>query len=178
MKKLFLPLIAILVCISVMQVWGQNLATIKKKPAMRAQAPEDIVKTLTNNAGFVSLTKAIKVADFIGALSQAGPFTIFAPTDEAFSQITAFPEWLQPDNKEKLASILKYHVVQGKLMASELRDGQTIPTLNGEELTVSVLNGKVLINGAEITQPNMMAANGVIHVVNRVVFPGANLGNK
>ncbi len=178
MRKTVLQILCVLVCMSSLNVFGQTLASARKKAPVAMQAPKDLVQTLQTNATLTALVKAIKASDFTGALSQAGPFTVFAPTDDAFAQIAAMPELMQPANKEKLASVLKYHVVQGKLMASELRDGQTLATLNGEELTVSVINGKVLINGAEVTQPNVVAANGVIHVVNHVMLPGANLGNK
>ena len=170
--------LALLACLTNLNAVGQSVAAAHKKVATPAQAPKDIVHTLGVNAQFASLIKAIKAADFTNALSQAGPFTVFAPTDEAFSQITFMNDLMEPTNKEKLASVLKYHVVQGKLMASELRDGQTLVSLTGEELAVSVMNGKVMINGTEITQPNLVAANGVIHVINHVMLPGANLGNK
>ncbi len=165
-------------CVVLASVSAQNLTASRKRMSASMQAPKDLVQTLEANTSLASLLKAVKAADFTGALSQAGPFTVFAPTDNAFAQITAMTELMQPANKEKLASILKYHVVQGKLMASELRDGQTIATLTGEELAVSVMNGKLMVNGAEVTQSNVMAANGVVHVINRVLLPGANLGNK
>jgi len=157
-------------------VAAQNSLTARK--TNKATLNRDIITTVSSTGGFTTLTKAFKTTDLTGALSQAGPFTVFAPTDAAFAAVASLPELLKSGNKEQLASILRFHVVQGKLMASELRDGQTIATLTGEELSVTVINGKVTVNGTEITQPNVMASNGVIHVINQVMLPGAYMGNK
>jgi len=153
-------------------------AKAHKKPVRLNQAPKDIVQTIASNTALTTLAAALKAADLTGALSQAGPFTVFAPTDDAFKAIAGLTEILQTANKERLANVLKAHVVSGKLTASDLRDGQTLTTLDGEELVVSVSGNKVMVNGAEVTQPDTMAANGVVHTISQVILPGANMGNK
>ena len=148
------------------------------KPSLYAQPPRDIVETVALSGQFAALTKAIKAAEMTNALSQAGPFTVFAPTDDAFQKVAAMPDLLEPTGREQLSIMLKYHIVQGKVLAAELREGQKLLTLNGESLTVTVSNGHVLVEGAELVQPNVMAANGVVHVVNRVLLPVSAVGNK
>ncbi len=158
---------------------GQSFSPQKMERLVgRTQQAKDIVQTIADDPDFTTLTTAIKAANLSGALSQAGPFTVFAPTNEAFTKVTELPELLKAENMEKLVALLKYHVVPNKVMAEDLRDGQTITTLTGEELLVSMVNGKVLINGSEISQSNRTASNGVIHVTSTVLQPGANMGNK
>ncbi|MCU0353601.1 MAG: fasciclin domain-containing protein [Cytophagales bacterium] len=104
----------------------------RAKSSLYAQPPRDIVETVALSGQFASLTKAIKAAEMTNALSQAGPFTVFAPTDDAFQKVAAMPDLLEPTGREQLSTMLKYHIVQGKVLAAELRDGQKLLTLNGE----------------------------------------------
>lgn len=143
-----------------------------------AQAPRDLVQTVKANPDFATLMTALRAADLNGALSTAGPFTIFAPTNEAFKGLTGLEDMLKSENKERLASLLKAHIVAGAITANDLRDGQTLTTLDGEPLVVSVMNNKIRINGAEIAQPDILATNGVLHAIKDVILPGANMGNK
>ena len=106
-------------------------------------------------------------------LSGTGPFTIFAPTNAAFDALPAgtVEDLLKPENKEKLTAVLTYHVVAGNVMSSQLADGQKVATLNGQELTVSIKDGVVTINGTKVIAADLAGSNGVIHVVEGVLLP-------
>merc|ERR1711957_403485 len=102
-----------------------------------------------------------------------GPFTVFAPTDDAFAALPdelSVTKLLLPENKDKLINILKYHVVSGKFLSSDLTDGETVPTLDGNK-NVTVSLDPTRINNATVTTPNLMASNGVVHVINKVLIP-------
>jgi uncharacterized surface protein with fasciclin (FAS1) repeats len=99
-------------------------------------------------------------------------YTVFAPTNKAFAMIQKDVDMLlKPENKSKLQNVLKFHVVAGAVKSSDLKDGQKVKTLQGEELTVSIKDGKVMINGAEVTTADAPASNGVVHIINKVVLP-------
>ncbi|MFM9952344.1 MAG: fasciclin domain-containing protein, partial [Saprospiraceae bacterium] len=101
-----------------------------------------------------------------------GPFTVFAPTDAAFAAIQSDVDTLlKPENKAKLANILTYHVVSGKAMAADLKDGQELTTVQGGKLKVSIKDGKVMVNGANVTSADVQASNGVVHVIDKVILP-------
>lgn len=177
MKTIFAMALGLCVCMADAGSFAQSAKT-HKKPIPVSQAPKDIVQTVMAIPEFTTLVTALKAADLTGALGQAGPFTVFAPTNDAFKSVAGLPDMLKAENKERLANILKAHVVSGKFTASDLRDGQMLTTLGGEELMVSVSGSRIMVNGSELAQPNLMAANGVIHMVNQVIMPGANMGNK
>jgi uncharacterized surface protein with fasciclin (FAS1) repeats len=167
-------------CLSFTQVYGQSTTAASASSTVpAAQASKDIVQTAAGNPDFSTLVSAVKAADLATTLSGSGPFTVFAPTNEAFSALPsgAVDDLLKPANKEKLASVLKYHVVPGKLMAADLQDGQTLKTVAGEELTVKIMGDKVMVGGAEVSQADVAASNGVIHVIGKVLMPGASMGN-
>ena len=107
-------------------------------------------------------------------LSGPGPFTVFAPPNSAFDALPTgtVASLLEPANKAKLTSVLTYHVVPGRLMAADLRDGQVLTTVNGETLTVHKSGNTVMIGDATITQADVAASNGVAHVINKVLMPG------
>jgi uncharacterized surface protein with fasciclin (FAS1) repeats len=136
----------------------------------------DIVDTAVQADGFNTLVQALKTAELVGALKGEGPFTVFAPTDEAFE---ALPEGrlealLQPENREQLQSILQYHVVSGKAMASDVTGMDAAETLQGQSLQFQVQDGTVTVmgqNSATVVQTDIEAANGVIHVVDSVLLP-------
>jgi len=115
---------------------------------------------------------AVKAADLVETLKGAGPFTVFAPTDAAFEALPAgtIDDLLKPENKAKLASILTYHVVAGKVMSTDLSDGMTPDTVNGETVTIKTKGG-VTINGTTVSTADIDADNGVIHVVDAVLMP-------
>ncbi len=109
----------------------------------------------------------------VETLSGAGPFTVFAPTNMAFDAVpkTTLDGLMKPESKEKLTGILTYHVVPGALKSSDLKDGQKLKTVQGQELMVKVADGKVMINDAEVTTADAVSSNGVTHVINKVLMP-------
>ncbi|AGI72965.1 MAG: putative surface protein with fasciclin (FAS1) repeats [Limisphaerales bacterium] len=132
----------------------------------------DIVDTAVSAGNFTTLVAAVKAADLVETLKGAGPFTVFAPTDAAFEALPAgtIDDLLKPENKAKLASILTYHVVAGKVMSTDLSDGMTPDTVNGETITIKT-EGGVTINGTTVSTADIEADNGVIHVVDAVLMP-------
>ena len=115
---------------------------------------------------------AVKAAGLVKTLNGKGPFTVFAPTDEAFAKLPAgtVENLLKPENKEKLVAVLTYHVLPGKLMAADLTTTNA-KTLNGKELPIKVDAGKVTVGGANVTKTDIEASNGVIHVIDGVLIP-------
>ena len=147
------------------------LAAVATLGAVNA-APENIVVVAVGAGQFNTLVAAVKAAELVEVLSGPGPFTVFAPTDEAFKKLPAgtVESLLLPENKDKLAAILKYHVVSGKVMAADVKPGM-VKTVQGGELTVKVADGKVTVDGANVVKTDIMASNGVIHVIDAVVLP-------
>jgi uncharacterized surface protein with fasciclin (FAS1) repeats len=133
----------------------------------------NIVETAVSNGSFNTLVAAVKAADLVETLSGEGPFTVFAPVDDAFSALPAgtVDSLVQPENKEQLTSILTYHVVAGKVMSSDLSDGMTAKTVNGGDITIKIEAGKVMVNDAEVVTADVETSNGVIHVINKVIMP-------
>ena len=150
-----------------------------------ATAQKTIVDAAVSNENFSTLVTALKAADLVGALQGDGPFTVFAPTNDAFAKIdqNALANLLKPENKETLSNILTYHVVPGNLMASDvvaaLKKGNgkvEVKALNGTVLTVMQKGGKIWLkdqagNYSEITATDVKGSNGVIHVIDTVVMP-------
>lgn len=136
--------------------------------------PADIVDTAVAAGQFKTLAAALEAAGLIEALKGTGPFTVFAPTDEAFAKLPAgtVESLLRPENKEKLKSILLYHVVSGKVPASEVLklNGRSVKTLQGSSITVRTSHG-VKVNDAKVTTTDVNASNGVIHVIDTVLMP-------
>ena len=119
-----------------------------------------------------TLATAVAAAGLVETLKGTGPFTVFAPSDAAFAAIQMdVDNLLKPENKALLAKVLTYHVVSGKIMAADLRDGQEMTTVQGSALRVSINNGKVMINDANVISADVPASNGVIHVIDKVVMP-------
>ena len=136
--------------------------------------PADIVDTAVNAGQFKTLATALEAAGLIDALKGAGPFTVFAPTDEAFAKLPpgTVESLLKPENREKLKSILLYHVVSGNVPASKVMklNGHSVKTLQGSSIKVQTKNG-VRVGNAKVVQPDVMASNGVIHVIDTVLIP-------
>ncbi|MCY7291121.1 MAG: fasciclin domain-containing protein [Ferruginibacter sp.] len=131
---------------------------------------EDIVAIASTDCK--TLAAAVTAAGLVETLQGEGPFTVFAPTDEAFAAIQSeVDKLLQPENKDKLSKILTYHVVSGKTMAADLEDGQELTTVEGSSLKVMVRDGKVTVGGANVTTADIDASNGVIHVIHKVLLP-------
>ncbi|QDT11664.1 fasciclin domain-containing protein [Planctomycetes bacterium K23_9] len=138
----------------------------------KATKAKDIVDTAVA-AKFNTLVAAVKAGELVDVLKGEGPFTVFAPTDEAFD---ALPEGtleslLKPENKEKLQAILKYHVVAGKVTAAEVMKIDEAKTVQGGMVTVKVKDGAVMINNAKVVKADVMCSNGVVHVINKVLLP-------
>lgn len=142
-------------------------------PAPVEEAPKTVVDIAVGSADHTTLVTAVTAAGLVETLSGTGPFTIFAPTNAAFAALPAgtVETLLKPESKDQLTGILTYHVVAGNVMAADLTDGQKVPTLNGQELTVSIKDGVVMVNGAKVTAADLSGSNGVIHVVDAVILP-------
>ena len=134
---------------------------------------KNIVENAAGSADHTTLVAAVTAAGLGETLSGAGPFTVFAPTNAAFAALPAgaVDGLLKPESKAKLTSVLTYHVVAGAVKAADLKDGQKIKTVQGEELTVGVKDGKVTINGANVTIADVISSNGVTHVIDAVLMP-------
>jgi uncharacterized surface protein with fasciclin (FAS1) repeats len=137
------------------------------------EVPNTVVDIAVGSPDHTTLVAAVTAAGLVETLSGTGPFTIFAPTNAAFAALPAgtVEDLLKPENKEKLTSILTYHVVAGNVMSAQLSDGQKVVTLNGQELTVAIKDGVVTINGAKVVAADLAGSNGVIHVVDGVILP-------
>jgi uncharacterized surface protein with fasciclin (FAS1) repeats len=156
------------------RVWTLALALMASMlllPAFAADAPKDIVGVAQEAGSFKTLCAALEAADLVGALQGEGPFTVFAPTDEAFAKLPAGTvEGLLKD-KAKLAAILKYHVVSGKVMAADVVKLKEAKTLNGKAAPIKVEGGTVMVAGSKVTKTDIAAKNGVIHVIDTVMLP-------
>jgi uncharacterized surface protein with fasciclin (FAS1) repeats len=132
----------------------------------------NIVDTAVKAGTFKTLAQALTAADLVDTLKGNGPFTVFAPTDEAFSKLPAgtLTDLLKPENKAKLANILKYHVVSGKVMSKDIKPGN-VPTVEGESIAIQTQGHQVMVNEARVTQADIAADNGVIHVIDKVLLP-------
>lgn len=136
-----------------------------------APAPSDIVDTAVAAGSFKTLATALQAADLVSVLKGAGPFTVFAPTDEAFAKLPAGALDGLLKDKEKLKAVLTYHVVAGKVTASEVVKLSSAKTVNGKDLKISVKGSEVMVNGAKVVKTDVMASNGVIHVIDTVLMP-------
>lgn len=137
------------------------------------EKPKDIVDTAAKAEGFGTLVAAVKAAGLVETLKGEGPFTVFAPNDEAFAKLgdEAIADLLKPENKEKLVSILTYHVVPGKVMAKDVVGIEKAKTAQGQEIKVKVEDGTVHVDGAKVIATDIEASNGVIHVIDSVILP-------
>lgn len=157
-------------------------ATTPSNDASGTQADRNLVDITGSGEQFSTLAAALRQADLEATLGNPGPFTVFAPDNEAFKALPAgtLDNLMKDNSKETLASILKFHVVPGRIRLADLEDGQKLKTVNGEELSVTKLNGRVAVNGVELDQPDLEATNGVIHVVSQVLLPPKQgmVGNK
>jgi uncharacterized surface protein with fasciclin (FAS1) repeats len=134
---------------------------------------KDIVSNVSNASNLTTLVAAVKAADLVTTLQGPGPFTVFGPDNNAFAKLPAgtVETLVKPENKSKLTSILTYHVVPGIYKTSDLKDGQTLKTVNGQDLKVTVKDGKTMINGVMIETPDVLQSNGVAHVIDTVLIP-------
>ncbi|GMV20487.1 MAG: fasciclin domain-containing protein [Vicinamibacterales bacterium] len=142
---------------------------------VKAQAPKDIVDTAVAAGSFKTLAAALQAAGLVDTLKGAGPFTVFAPTDEAFAKLPkgTVEDLLKPENKAKLTAILTYHVVPGKVMAAQVvtMNGKEAKTVNGQSVKIAVNGNTVMVDGAKVVKTDVAASNGVIHVIDTVILP-------
>jgi uncharacterized surface protein with fasciclin (FAS1) repeats len=163
MKKLLsiLTLIAVVGCVAAAAA-----------PA-RSTDKGNIVQTAVAAGQFKTLAKLLKRAGLINSLRQPGPFTVFAPTDAAFKKVPKRTLNVLLHSKAKLKAVLLYHLVSGKVTAADVAKLSSARTLNGKAVRIRVSGAKVFVNSAKVTKPDVMASNGVIHVINRVLIPPA-----
>ncbi|MEM1005486.1 MAG: fasciclin domain-containing protein [Pseudomonadota bacterium] len=135
---------------------------------------KDIVDTAVSAGSFETLVAAVQAAELVDTLKGDGPFTVFAPTDEAFAALPegTVEDLLKPENKDQLVAVLTYHVVPGKVMSGDLSDDMTAATVQGGDVTIDLDNG-VMVNDATVVQADIETSNGVIHVIDKVILPAS-----
>jgi len=149
-----------------------SLAAVLALGLSSVMSAADIVDTAVAGK-FNTLVAAVKAANLVNTLKGPGPFTVFAPTDEAFAKLPAgaLEDLLKPENQAKLQSVLTYHVVAGKVMAKDVAKLSTAKTAQGGSLKIKTMNGGVMVNDARVVKADIAASNGVIHVIDTVMLP-------
>jgi transforming growth factor-beta-induced protein len=142
-------------------------------PSIAASSDKDIVDTAVAAGSFHTLVAALQAAGLADTLKGKGPFTVFAPTDDAFEKLPAgtVETLLKPENKEKLKAILLYHVVAGDVTASQAMKTTSVTTLNGQKLALMASAGTLMVNDAKVVKADISTSNGVIHVIDAVLLP-------
>ncbi len=163
MSRLYSGLVAV-AALCVFGVSSIGAAETKDKTIVEVAASADSFKTLV---------AAVKAADLVETLSGEGPFTVFAPTDEAFKKVPkeVLADLLKPENKDKLVAVLTYHVVPGKVLAADVVKLDKAKTVQGSEAKITVKEGTVKIDGAKVVKTDIICKNGVIHVIDAVILP-------
>jgi uncharacterized surface protein with fasciclin (FAS1) repeats len=154
--------------------WAAVLALLLGSTWMvTASEKKDIVDTAVAAGSFQTLAKALDAAGLVETLKGKGPFTVFAPTDEAFAKLPAgtLDELLKPESKDKLTAILTYHVVPGKVLASQVVNLKSAKTVNGQSVTIATDGGTVMVDDAKVVKTDILCSNGVIHVIDSVLLP-------
>jgi len=151
------------------------MAILVAPAAVQAQS-RDIVDTAVATGSFKTLAAALGAAGLVDTLKGNGPFTVFAPTDEAFAKLPAgtVENLLKPENKEQLIAVLTYHVVPGSVMASQVASLKEAKTVNGQSVGISLVNGAVMVNKSKVVTTDIKASNGVIHVIDTVMLPASH----
>jgi uncharacterized surface protein with fasciclin (FAS1) repeats len=141
--------------------------------AVARAAEKDIVDTAVATGQFKTLASALDAAGLVGTLKGDGPFTVFAPTDEAFSKLPAgtVENLLKPENKDQLVAVLTYHVVPGTVKAADVVKLDEVKTVNGKMVDINVKGDTAMVNNAKVTKVDIPASNGVIHVIDTVILP-------
>ena len=149
------------------------LITLFSGFALAGGHKHDIVDTAIKAGSFNTLVAAVQAAELVETLKSKGPFTVFAPTDEAFSKLdkATLESLLKPENKNQLIAILTYHVVAGKVMSTDITGNMEPATVNGSTINITLDNGKVMINDATVISADVDTDNGVIHVIDTVLIP-------
>jgi len=150
-----------------------ELKTTGQSGVQDDMSARNVVQVAVGSAEHTTLVKAVQAAELVDALSNAGPFTVFAPTNAAFEQLPAgtVEGLLAPEKKEDLADILQYHVSLGVFKAENLTDGQVIGQVNGGNITITIKDGKTIINGTATIVTSIQASNGIVHVIDGVLLP-------
>ena len=164
MKKLLSTLMVLTVVLA---------SSFTNKTASVHEVDADIVDLAVQTEFLSTLVAAVKAGDLVDVLKGDGPFTVFAPTNDAFAKLPAgtVENLLKPENKSQLVAVLTYHVVPGKVMSSTLKDGMKAKTVQGQEVTISLKDGKAMVNNATVTAADIEASNGVVHVIDTVILP-------
>lgn len=133
----------------------------------------DIVDLAISQTNLSTLVAAVQAGGLVETLKSTGPFTVFAPTNDAFNALPAgtLESLLKPENKQQLVDILTYHVVSGKVMSTDLKDGMKAKTVQGAEVTIGVTKNGVTVNDAKVITADVVASNGVVHVIDKVLLP-------
>ena len=155
------------------EIAGTEPATGGQEAVVDNDSAPDIVKLAVNNSDLSTLVKAVQAAGLATSLSNAGPFTVFAPTNEAFAKLPAgvLEDLLQPENKGKLNDILGHHTYVGVIKTDYLTDGQNLGMVDGTPISIKMVDGKPVINGTINIIASVPAANGIVHVVDSVILP-------
>ncbi len=152
----------------------ENTETVAEEAVVELDV-QDIIDLAVGTESLSTLVAAVKAAGLVETLQGDGPFTVFAPTNEAFAALPAgtVENLLKPENKDQLIAILTYHVVSGKVMSTDLSDGMKAATVNGAEITITTAGG-AKVNGANVAAADIVASNGVVHVIDAVILPPSN----
>jgi len=150
-----------------------SLLTLSLTASAGSMGKKDIVETAVAAGNFKTLGAALQAAGLIDALKGPGPFTVFAPTDEAFAKLPAgtVDELLKPENHDKLVAILTYHLVAGDVLAKDVVKLHEAKTVNGKDVKITVAGGKVMVDNANVVKTDIKCSNGVIHVIDSVILP-------
>ncbi len=150
-----------------------SMGLLMSASAFAGSMKADIVDTASEAGTFKTLLAAAEAAGLVDTLRSAGPFTVFAPTDDAFAKLPAgtVDNLLLPENKDQLAALLTYHVVPGKVMAADVQDKGMAKTVQGDSVDFSIAGEAVMIDAAKITATDIQASNGIIHVIDSVILP-------
>lgn len=153
-------------------LFAGDCSSSKKASASTCTSSKDLVAVASGAENFKTLVAAVKAAGLVETLQGEGPFTVFAPTDEAFAKLPAgtLDNLLKPENREQLVAILKYHVVPGKVMAADVKTMEA-KTAQGQSVNLKVSDAGVTVDGAKVVKTDVLAANGVIHVIDSVILP-------
>ena len=158
---------------SLKDIWNIEIEYVDGRANLKIVVEKNIVDTAVAAGDFGTLVTAVKAAGLVDTLKGKGPFTVFAPTDKAFEKLPkgTVENLLKPENKDTLIDILTYHVVADDLMASDVVEMERIKMLNGDFADIEIKGGKAMIDGATITMTDIVASNGVIHVIDAVMLP-------
>jgi len=171
MKKLTIGIVWIILLALPLSALAGSYGTSKN--TSDAMNTTDIVDTAVAAGSFNTLVAAVQAADLEATLRSEGPFTVFAPTDEAFAKLPpgTVEDLLKPENKSKLQAILTYHVVPGKVMASDAAMLKSAKTVNGQSFRITESGGGLMVDKATVVKADIPASNGVIHVIDQVILP-------